>query len=91
MHSRDVLDRIDPDLVREFNATLSFQWQVQWMTCFGGACAVLHETETSSKTLIPLRDIDRLGKTYLSHLSQGRKERLAGPVGTMIRPLEDAW
>ncbi|CBN75954.1 conserved unknown protein [Ectocarpus siliculosus] len=28
VHSRDVLDRIDPDLVREFNATLSFQWQV---------------------------------------------------------------
>ncbi|CAB1121386.1 unnamed protein product [Ectocarpus sp. CCAP 1310/34] len=39
--------------------------------------------------------IDRLGKTFLSHLWQSRKERLA--IGdrscgrTMLRPLEDAW
>ncbi|CAN0487816.1 unnamed protein product [Ectocarpus sp. 12 AP-2014] len=37
--------------------------------------------------------IDSLGKTFLSHLCQSRNDWPSeiGPVGTMLRPLEEAW
>lgn len=38
--------------------------------------------------------VDRLGKTFLRHLWQSRKERLAigdRSCGNNLRPLEDAW